>query len=376
MTMRISRFWNALDALTDAATDRREWANLLAYEFASVVADEPDCPLPLVRSTGTLATSISCPSPGGEGCPRRIVHHEDNGIRAVCGDSLKACTDLDLNKSDIMVYGLDRVVLAGSVAEALDLSNRPASFDRRPVFKIGSHDVYAGRGFPVFLTVPGPFPSEDAAQFDDVVTHPGPKLLLAPTLSSIPAHLAASLDRNGVSRLALDDLLVLDERGQLQPCQPSVVVFADLRAQLASGMRNAAPKLAWALPTDARWEEIGIRFVADEVVNVSFRGETRRFEPDGLGMKSAKDGKPKAAWTYLKAFAVKGGRLPVHHANSADISKHQKQKQALSKALRAAFGIPDDPLPTVGSDYVARFVANADDLQQGIQGQSRRKFVD
>jgi hypothetical protein len=93
-------------------------------------------------------------------------------------------------------------------------------------------------------------------------------------------------------------------------------------------------------------------------------------------MKSAKDGKPKAAWTYLKAIAIRGGRLPVHHARSADTSKHQKQKQALSKALRAAFGIPDDPLPTVGSDYVARFVANADDLQQGIQGQSRRKFVD
>jgi hypothetical protein len=46
-------------------------------------------------------------------------------------------------------------------------------------------------------------------------------------------------------------------------------------------------------------------------------------------MKSAKDGKPKAAWTYLKAFAMQGGRLPVHHAKSTDTSKHQKQKQAL-----------------------------------------------
>ena len=376
MMMRISKFWKALDALTDAATDRREWASLLGDEFGCVVVDEPDCPLPLVRSTGTPATSISCPSPGGEGCPRRIVHHEDGSIRAVCGDSPKACTDLDLNMSDIMVYSLDRVGLARSIASALDLSNSPASFDRRAVFKIGFHDVFAGRGFPIFLTVPGPVPSEDAAQFDDVLAHPGPKLLLAPTTSSIPAHLAAGLDRNGVSRLALDDLLELNDRGDLRPCQPTTVMFADLRAELARGMENADSNLAWALPTDARWEEIGIRFVADEVVNVSFRGETRRFEPDGLGMKSAKDGKPKAAWTYLKAIAIQGGRLPVHHARSADTSKHQKQKQALSKALRAAFGIPDDPLPTVGSDYVARFVANADDLQQGIQGQSRRKFVD
>lgn len=370
--MRISKFWKALDALTDAATDRREWATLLGEAFGCVVVDEPDCPLPLVRSTGTTAASISCPSPGGEGCPRRIVHHGDGSIRAVCGDSPKACADLDLNKNDIMIYGLDRIGLARSIAAALDLSNRPASFDRRSVFRIGSHDVFAGRGFPVFLTVPGPFPSEDPAQFNEVVAHPGPKLLLAPTLSSIPAQLAAGLDRNGVVRMALDDLLDLDEHGKLQPCQPMTVLFTDLRAQLTNGVENAASNLAWALPTDARWEEIGIRFVADEVVNVSFRGETRRFEPDGLGMKSAKNGKPKAAWTYLKAFAMQGGRLPVHHARSAETSKHQKQKQALSKALRAAFGIADDPLPTVGAEYVARFVANADDLQQGRPGQSRR----
>lgn len=374
--MRISKFWKALDALTDAATDRREWASLLGDEFACVVVDEPDCLLPLVRSTGTSATSIACPSPGGEGCPRRVVNHDDGTIRAVCGDSPKACADLDLNKNDIMIYGLDRVGLARSIATALDLSNRPASFDRRPVFRIGSHDVFAGRGFPVFLTVPGPLASEAAAQFDDVFAQPGPKLLLAPTSSSIPAQLAVALDREGVVRMALEDLVDLDDRGQMQPCQQSTVLFADLRAQVASGMDNAVSNLAWALPSNARWEEIGIRFVADEVVNVSFRGETRRFEPDGLGMKSAKDGKPKAAWTYLKAIAMQGGRLPVHHARSAETSKHQKQKQALSKALRAAFGISDDPLPTVGSDYVARFVANADDLQQGKLGQSRRKFAD
>lgn len=375
MAMRISKFWKTLDALTDAATDRREWASLLGDEFGCVIVNEPGCPLPLVRSTGTPATSIACPSPGGEGCPRRVVHHDDGTIRAVCGDSPKACADLDLNKNDIMIYGLDRVGLARSIAAAFDLSDRPASFDRRPVFRIGSHDVFAGRGFPVFLTVPGPLAREDVAQFDDVIARPGPKLLLAPTSSSIPPQLAAALDREGVVRMALEDLVHLDDRGQLQPCQPSTVVFADLRAQIASGTDNAVSNLAWALPSNARWEEIGIRFVADEVVNVSFRGDTRRFEPDGLGLKSAKNGKPKAAWTYLKAFAMQGGRLPVHHAKSTDTSKHQKQKQALSKVLRAAFGIAEEPLPTVGDEYVARFVANADDLQQGKLGQSPRKFA-
>lgn len=365
--MRISRFWSQLDALSDAATDQREWETVLGDEFARVA--------PLLRSTGTLATSMACPSPGGDGCPMRVVYHDDGSIRAICGDRPKVCDDLDLNRDDVTIFGLDRVRLARAVAEAFGLSNIPATFDRKSVFRLGSHDVFAGRGFPVFLTIPGPWAGEDAAPYDEPIEHPGPKLLLTPTSASVPAPLTTVLDRASVARLALHDVITIDDNGRLRPLQPPKILLADLRAQIEGGLEGGVADLAWQLPPDVRWEEIGIRFIADEVINVTFRGETRRFEPDGLGMKSAKDGRPKAVWTYLKAFALNGGRLPVHRANSAETSKHQKQKQALSKALRAALGISGDPLPTVDGEYVARFVTSADDLQQGRQGQSRRNFA-
>lgn len=118
------------------------------------------------------------------------------------------------------------------------------------------------------------------------------------------------------------------------------------------------------------------RFIADEVVNITFRGETRRFEPDQLGMKSAKNGKPKAVWTYLKAFALAGGRLPLHRDDPRETSKHQKQKQSLSKSLRDAFGISDDPIQSDGETYVSGFIISAEDLQQGKQGQHQRNFVE
>ena len=365
--MRLSRFWKTLDALVDAATDRREWLHLLGQEFDQVE--------PLLRSSGTLATSIACPTPGGEGCPRRVVRHDDGSIRAICGDRPKACDDLDLSREDVTLLELDRVALARRIFRALGLSGVPERFDRRFVFRIGSYDVFAGRGFPVFLTVPGAMPTESSAPFDELVALPGPKLLLSPTAASIPAAISAALDRAGVVRIALHDVLVVDDRGLLRTSQPTEVLFANLRAQVEAGAGKGVPDLAWQLPPDARWDEIGIRFTAAEVVNVTFRGETRRFEPDHLGLKNAKDGKPKAGWTYLRTFALAGGRLPVHHAKASDTSKHQKQKQSLSKALRNAFGISDEPIPTEGGDYVTRFVVNADDLQQGRQGQSRRSFV-
>ena len=364
--MQIPKFWQALDDLTGAATDRREWQDILGSEF--------DLAARFLTSTGTLATSIACPSPGGEGCPRKVVRHDDGSIRAICGDSPKACDDLDLSRDDITILGLDRASFATAVATALGLST-PAKFEPRKVFRIGSHDVFAGRGFPVFLTVPGPTPRDDVAPYADVVRGPGPKLLLTPTNASLPASMAGSLQHSDVTLFALSDLLVANDRGCLETVQPAETLFSDLRARIEASSSTSPSNLAWQLPPDARWGELSIRFIADEVINVSFRGETRRFEPDVLGMKNGKSGKATNQWLYLKLLASRSGRLPVHPANGADTSKHQKQKQALSKALRQAFGIRDEPIPAESGDYVARFVINADGLSQGRQGQRRRNFA-
>ncbi len=175
--------------------------------------------------------------------------------------------------------------------------------------------------------------------------------------------------------MALADIVIV-RSGALALARPATELFAALRDAVMHDAEGSAQALAWPLPLDARWEEITMRFIAGEVLNITFRGETRRFEPDQLGMKNAKDGKPKAVWTYLKAFALKGGRLPAHRDDPTETSKHQKQKQALSKALRDSFGISDEPIPTDGGDYVTRFVVSADDLEQGRRGQRRRNLAE
>jgi hypothetical protein len=152
MEMKTSTFWNTLDALTGAATDRREWQALLGDEWDQLSS--------LLKPTGTLAISIACPSPGGDGCPRQIVRHDDGSIRAVCGDSPEACRDLDLSKDDIAVLRLDRSHLARAISRAFELANIPKRLEQGLVVQIGTYDVFAGHGFPVFLCVPGPQPSE------------------------------------------------------------------------------------------------------------------------------------------------------------------------------------------------------------------------
>ena len=362
-----SKFWKTLDELGEAATDRREWQSRLGDEWGRLSS--------LLTSTGSLATSIACPSPGGDGCPRRVVRHDDGSVRAICGDRPKACRDLDLSKSDIDVLRLDRAKLASVVALAFGLENVPKRFEQADVAKIGTHDLFAGRGAPVFLWVPGPQPSEDIGPFMRIIALPGPKVLFVPTARSVPELIAGQLDKAHVTALALEDCLSLSGRN-FEPVQAVERIFEVVRAELQQPSDTAASNFAWVLPADASWSEMTFRFIADEVVNITFRGETRRFEPDQLGMKSAKNGKPKAVWTYLKAFALAGGRLPLHRDDPRETSKHQKQKQSLSKSLRDAFGISDDPIQSDGEAYVSVFVISAEDLQQGKQGQHQRNFVE
>ena len=364
--MRISRFWRALDDFSGAAASRWEWQATLRDEFASVEH--------LLGKAGRVR-ELPCPSPGGGGCPRHVVRHADGSIRAVCGDRPKACADLDLDADDIAILRVDRTNLAKRIARALGLSPlRPGHTTPGAVTRIGTHAVYAGRGFPVFLALPGPSTDADPRPFAEVLDTLGPRLILTPTVASLPDALIAPLDRAGVVRMALGDIMIV-ENGTLTLARPTVEIFAALRDAVTREAGNSAQGLAWPLPPDARWEELTMRFIADEVLNVTFRGETRRIEPDQLGMKNAKNGKPTKQWSYLKLLASHSGRLPVHPAIDGETSRHQKQKQALSKVLRDSFGIADEPIPTDGGDYVTRFVVSADDLEQGRQGQRQRNFA-
>jgi hypothetical protein len=117
------------------------------------------------------------------------------------------------------------------------------------------------------------------------------------------------------------------------------------------------------MPADARWEEIMFEFVATEVVNLRFWGETRRFEPEHLGMKNQKNGRPTLQWTLLQQMALSGGQLAW--SNSGATTRIKKQKQELSDKLRAAFGVEGDPIEWDGgiNAYVARFALRASGLR-------------
>ena len=72
----VRQFWKTLRLVPGGATSRYDWACLLQGEWPTVA--------PLLRSTGTVASRVVCPSPGGEHCPRHVRRWKGS-IAAVCG---------------------------------------------------------------------------------------------------------------------------------------------------------------------------------------------------------------------------------------------------------------------------------------------------
>ena len=347
---KLHRLWRALEALPGLAAERLEWRRLLRDEWPIVE--------PLCRQTGDLVDRIWCPSPGGPECPRQITRHDDGRIVAVCGDQPRNCDTLSLTLEDIAVLELDIRRLAQALAGPLGLKAAPSWIREPDILDLGVHQVAAGRGVPVVLLwARAPDQTGRAVQFL-IHTTDAPFAVATPTGRFLGAESRARIRQAGGMHVPLSDVLGADDHGTLVAQQASAEIFAPVRRFEIPG-----PQRAWVLPPDARWDELVVDFVEREVVNIRFRGETRKFEPEHLGMKNRKNGRPTLQWTLFQQLAMAGGGLDWRDQGATTSIK--KQKQALSDKLRAAFGIEKDPIRwnDEAGAYIARFVLRASGLR-------------
>jgi hypothetical protein len=347
---KLPRLWRALEALPDLAAERLEWRRLVGDEWPIVE--------PLFRQTGALVDQVWCPSPGGPDCPRQVIQHDNGRVVAVCGDQPRNCDTLSLSLDDIAVLELDVRRLAQALAAPLGLKAAPGWMRVPDILELGLHQVAARRGVPVVLLwARAPDQAGRAIEF---LMHAfdTPFAVATPTDRFVGAESRARIRQAGGMHVPLSDVLGADDHGTLVSQQAASEIFAPIRR-----FESPGPQRAWVLPSDARWDELVIDFVEREVVNIRFRGETRKFEPEHLGMKNRKNGRPTLQWTLLQRLALAGGELDWRDRGATTSIK--KQKQALSDKLKAAFGVEGRPIVwnDAKSAYVARVVLRASGLR-------------
>jgi hypothetical protein len=252
-------------------------------------------------------------------------------VIASCEHRPPLCKRLELTSADIEVWEVDdaRVILA--LQTLLDI--QPALIGRPAgkLLPIGELGIRAGDSLATYLAFPEPSGRLTAGDLLDASAH---------GIALTPTGRFADPPPASWRLLSLDQMLVFDGRS-LIASEQGISILERLRSDLRENLQAKEP-LAWSLPPNARWGELAFEFVEAVELKVSFRGETRSFDPGQLGMNKKNNGKPTNQWVTLQAIAQTGGQLTW--ASPSAGTKVKKQKQLLCEKLKLAFGIRDDPI--------------------------------
>lgn len=331
----VEPFWRALEAIPGQSDVISEWRMAVGEAFE--VAQH------FLRPTERRARAFRCPSPGGAGCPRRVVVHDNGDIVAVCANVERECDPLALTEADLIVHTLDRPKLGAAVAAALDV--QPAFADVAGVhatFRIGMDRTFAGKRFPVLLTIQASSQGVRTVALQLVDQLAGPFVLLIPTSRHVEPGTVGLLAREKAFLLPLEDILGITPAGVVEALRPPEELLADFRQAVAPTPAHEGLPELFPTPNTASWEKIVMEFLAEEVMVVKCGQVVRRVEPDHLGMKNRKSGKPTLQWTLLRTLAKTGGVIPLHSPRDHDRVK--KQKSELAKRLKAYFQLPEEPI--------------------------------
>ena len=364
MTKLLRQFWKSLDELPGPATDRRDWRLRLGAEYSTAQR--------FLRKTGLLATAIDCPSPGGDGCPRRVIKLPTGAYRAVCQSSAGRCESLDLTQDDLAILELDGPRLFKEISAAFAIL--PPTEPVRParVVCLGQHAVAAGLGVPVFFVMADPGHPLQDSDFRQGGLGRTRAVVLVPSSSSLPASTRAHLAEQGHLVVSLSDTSHIDPKAGLALVQPVEVLLQAVRADLLAraGAARSAPVVM--LPPGTTWGQITLTLTSRETLICKLPGDSRQMDPSDFGMRSGKNAKTTNAWALLVALIAANGVLTITAPSLA--AKVKKQKQTLATRLRSTFGLASDPIPwgKRQNAYVAEFIVR-DDRPKAERDASRRR---
>jgi hypothetical protein len=110
-------------------------------------------------------------------------------------------------------------------------------------------------------------------------------------------------------------------------------------AELAAQSMQGGPSLRIELPRGTKWENIHIRFLSRETVEIKTPDSRRHFNFAELGFEDRRKGTPSTAWVILRELAKK----QELHRPQANAARVEKAMQALRKRLKDLFELVDDP---------------------------------
>lgn len=282
-----------------------------------------------LRPTLHHAEAYPCPSPGGDGCPRRVVRHAGADIVAVCGDDPKRCESIRLTPQEVTLLEIDLNGLAKEIVSGLGVSWQTFAMTPAPgVYRIGSYTQSFNRHLPVYLLLRQS--AEDVRQSaqDFAVGSDASSIVLVPTQAWADKIMPA-LARSGSVLIALDDILALTDGGHFERLGKIDEVLGKLGPDVASGggggyvFRRQGEK--WNLSFGGGKEP----FFLDDVVGLSY-----------ISVLLASPGKEFSVVELAKACGSGGGGAGLGSAgemlDAQAIGEYRGEKKELEGDLEEA----------------------------------------
>jgi len=232
------RIWELLANDPHLAGVEREWRDWLGGEWSLVK--------PYLTVDAQPVGVFPCDTWEGDECPRRVVHHNDGSIVAVCGNTPVLCKRLSLSKADITVHRFDLRRFARAVAVALGVDNPNAdAVDRLPrVWLIGTVRLKARARMPVYF-VTAPTDGDLATVGESLVgRHAKSGVVLVTASIARPAAWERPLAERASHLVALPEMVrwTAARLTPMDPVRPTLQSWLEHQAHAENTARVASPK--------------------------------------------------------------------------------------------------------------------------------------
>lgn len=348
MRTALNKLWTALESVPGLATIKAEWRKRLGVEIESAWV--------FFRPNGKFASFLPCTVQNGCGCDHEVVIHGLDDIVAVCRCG-SGCETFRLDRSDTVVYSLDRGALDTAVAGAFGLFREGGSKVELPgTTRVGDYSPYAGFRFPAYLTIQLE-PSEMENVVDGLLgRNEAPFILLAPTRDLCRSAMEDRLSRRKCVIVPLSENLVIADNGRFQSLRSIDVVLSAFRSAVLPKTKDDDGMVFFPTPPEAIWGDVTIRFTDGHTVSIRVLHKRGIFNYTQMGMVNKKNGEPTKQWDLLRAFAEERGILDWSSIK-AD-RRNQKRREILASNLGDFFRINGDPIGLTddGKGWRVRFL--------------------
>ena len=198
--------WDVLDSPTALDAILVEWRKRLGEDFENARF--------LLQISDKEASAYPCPTPYGEGCPRRIVKFSETDIEAVCDDLEGRCGSVKLSLAEITLHRLDLRKLSESLAMAFRIQPEFEEAGYRRAW-VGRFVLPTGRGVDVHLALPSSKAKADEV-IADLCLRKRSCLLLLPSPRHLSPKARDAFEQGGGRAIYLNEIVALTSNQEFE----------------------------------------------------------------------------------------------------------------------------------------------------------------